>query len=301
MTEQQIQKFKVLNLDGPTRIDRAIRLQFPDFGRRKVQALVNAKKARVNGKVVWMCSWKVKNGDKIELLCEKPEEKVKTSQFKDHWIVRRDSDVIALNKPAGVLSHKTRVGGDDDILSLATEKFGHVVLFHRLDRDTSGVMIFTQNTQINRYLDVAFKAGTIEKEYVALIQSPNELQNVGVISTRMSNVPNRRDIMRVSPHGKAAETHYEVVGEAEGKMLVKLWPKTGRTHQLRVHMQYMHGAILGDRLYGFRKSAKRLMLHAHRITLPEADGYPERSYKAPLPEDFISQLPKALRKLAKNL
>lgn len=301
MKEQQIQKFTVKNLDVPTRLDRVIRSEFPEFGRKKVQSLINAKKAKVNNKLVWLCSWQVKNGDKVTLECAKPEEKKKTSEFNNDWIVRRDSDVIALNKPAGVLSHKTRAGGNDDILSLATEKFGPVFLFHRLDRDTSGIMIFTQNGPINRYLDTAFKEGTIEKEYIALIQSPNDLQNVGTISTRMSNIPNRRDIMRVSPHGKAAETHYEIIGEDEGKMLVKLWPKTGRTHQLRVHMQYMKGSILGDRLYGFRKSAKRLMLHAHRITLPEADGYPERSYQAKLPEDFLRELPTSLKKLAKNL
>lgn len=295
-------KFSAKGLERASRLDRVIRNQVPEFGRRAVQRLVTSKKVRVNGRLVWLCSWQVSNGDQIEIQAPKPKVEEKTASFDDSWLIEKQSDVIAVSKPAGLLSHKTRAQGSDDILGLAMARFGPVFLFHRLDRDTSGVMLLTMHGPINRYLDTAFKEGEIEKEYIACIPARNHLDPSGEIKTRMRNHPKRRDRMIVAPHGKPAHTNYEILAEEEDRQLIRLWPKTGRTHQLRVHMAHLYAPIFGDRIYGRgRKQCRRLLLHAFRITLPDADGFPERIFSAPIPEDFLVELPDELRQRAEEM
>lgn len=291
--------FTVRELDRPTRLDRVVRDNFPGWGRRAVQAHVNAGKASVNGKKVWMCSWQVDNGDRVEISKKPERENSRPKDFNDDWIIAGRDDVIAINKPAGILSHATRRTIKDDLLNLASVRFGPLYLFHRLDRDTSGVVIFTHPGPVNRYLDTAFKEGSIGKEYIALVKADTDYDSSGTIRARIGSHPKRRDMMTVIERGgRKAVTRYETLGEAEGKRLLLLRPETGRTHQLRVHMQYIGSPILGDRLYGGKGTATRLLLHARRIVLPDQDGFPERSFVADIPEDFLGEVPEELRALA---
>jgi len=301
--QQPTHTFTVKGLKQSTRLDRILREHFPTIGRRKSQNLINAKKVKVNQKVVWICSWQVNNGDSVTINGEIKLEADKPADFNEKWIIKKEKDLIAINKPTGILSHKTQTGGVNDILSMAMAHFGQVFLFHRLDRDTSGMMLFTYPGEINRYLDKAFKEATIKKEYLAVVTAPNNLEERGEVKTRMSTLPNRRDKMMVAERGgKAAHTEYEVIAEAEGKQLVRLWPLTGRTHQLRVHMAHMNAPIFGDRIYAPRYlKANRMLLHAHSITLPEEGGFKERKFVAPVPEDFMKTLPEALKKAIRKL
>jgi len=262
-----------------------------------VRSLINAGRVSVNGRAVWLCSWQVENGDAIEV-AGPPEEKVPPPDaFNDAWIISIEDDLIAVNKPAGLLSHDTHGAGAGNLLDLAVRRFGDLSLFHRLDRDASGVVILTRPGPINRFLDAAFKAGTVEKEYCAAVAAPNRLASEGSITARIGAHPRRRDMMSVvEKGGLRAVTRYRVTGESQGVQWVRLWPETGRTHQLRIHMAFMGAPILGDRLYGplrgpGRKGPAqgrcRLMLHACRIALPEMGGLPGRAYEAPLPEDFL--------------
>ncbi|MBV7339583.1 RluA family pseudouridine synthase [Chloroflexi bacterium TSY] len=278
------------------RLDRAIRSQFPEWGRRAVQALVNAGKVRVNDRKVWRCSWKVKSGDWVEVLAVPAEKEVALSAFDDEWIVARDGALIALNKPTGLLSEPTRWNQGINLRDLATERFGPIQLMHRLDRDTSGLILLVQKMdygrKLTKYLSTVFKTGALEKLYVAWVARPNRLAQSGCIQKRLDQHPKRRDMMAVvEKGGKYASTWYEVIKETKHAQLLHLWPKTGRTHQLRVHLAYMDAPILGDRLYGVNdRNAKvnvtRLMLHALKITLPAMDGFPDVSYHAPLPKEW---------------
>ncbi|HSN75387.1 MAG TPA: RNA pseudouridine synthase, partial [Anaerolineae bacterium] len=161
-------------------------------------------------------------------------------------------------------------------------------LFHRLDRDTSGVVLLTRGGPVNRYLDGAFKAGAVRKEYLATVTSPNRLAAEGMIAVRLKPHPSRRDMMVVAERGgQSAVTRYQIIGEDRGLQWVRLWPETGRTHQLRVHLASLDAPIVGDRLYNPAwQPAGRLLLHAWRITLPAVIGWPERVFTAPLPADF---------------
>lgn len=283
-------------LNQPVRIDRALRDQYPEWGRCSVQSLVNAGKVKVNGRKVWRCSWKVRTADVIEVMAPPAEKPTQPSTFDEKWIIQNDGTLLAINKPAGLLSESTNRGQRANLLALVQTKFGDATLFHRLDRDTSGVILFTlpsdRQRALNQYLDWAFKTRAIQKEYAALVHAPNKLLASGEIKTRIDSHTNRRDMMQaVSRGGKLALTEYETQIESYGVQHIQLWPKTGRTHQLRVHMQHMDAPIVGDRLYGQHKTDlkngyTRLMLHAHHITLPADGEFSQQTISASLPKEF---------------
>ena len=277
------------NLKKTSRLDRVLNDVLPDAGRKAVNRLIQDKQVKVNGKTVWLNSWKVKNGDTLTLLSV-PDNLPETVQsFDGSWIIADDGDVIALNKPAGLLSQKTKYGKQPDLLSMAESHFGKVTLFHRLDRDTSGVILLTRGGAINRYLDTAFKTKTITKQYVALVSAPNQLSESGTIQLRLDSQPGKSNRMQVVERGgKLAITDYRVEKTGKGQALVYLRPETGRTHQLRVHLAHYDAPILGDRIYSpDSEKYERLYLHAHQITLPASDNFPERTFTAPLPDGFL--------------
>lgn len=288
--------FTARNLPAPTRIDKVIRTQYPQWGRSAVQSVITAKKVSVNGRKVWLCSWKINNGDRIEIPNPPAEKEAPIQHFDDKWIIADEDNLIVFNKPSGLLAEPTRSTKSTSLLTLAKARFGPVTLRHRLDRDTSGVILATrqgpESKALNRYLDEAFKGGGITKSYVALIEANHNLALTDEIRTRLDTDPQRRDRMVVvAKGGKHAITRYQIEEAHNGRQLVRLWPQTGRTHQLRVHLQHLGAPILGDRLYGNKRvderhGVARLMLHAAEIELPQADGYEQRTFIAPLPEEF---------------
>ncbi|MEZ4866920.1 MAG: RluA family pseudouridine synthase [Caldilineaceae bacterium] len=278
----------VAELASATRLDRLLRDRFPEWGRQAVQRLITGKQVRVNGRVVWLASWQVQNGDRVEVLQPPPAKPKPPAHFDDGWLLAEESDLLVVNKPAGLLAEAPKWRDAVNLLDLAQARFGDLILFHRLDRDTSGVILLTRPGPINQYLDHAFKASLVQKEYRAVVATPNQLQAEGVIDARLATHPQRRDMMTVVTHGgQRAVTRYAIAEEASGRQLVDLWPETGRTHQLRVHLAYLGAPVLGDRLYGDAHSADRLLLHAYQLTLPALEGWPARSYTAPLPAAFV--------------
>lgn len=275
-------------LAKPTRLDRVLRDQFSHWGRQAVQRLITDGKVTVNGRTVWLASWEINNGDRVEISEPPPAKPAAPSHFDDAWLIDETPELIAVNKPAGLLSEPTRWGAGTNLLDLATAHFGPLVLFHRLDRDTSGVVLLTRPGPINRLLDQAFKSRTVEKEYLAVVHAPNRLAAAGVIDTRLAPDAKRRDKMRIVDRGgQRAVTRYAVEAKQAGRQLVRLWPETGRTHQLRVQLAHLGAPILGDRLYGSAPlSSHRLLLHAYRLTLPAADEFPGYTFIAPLPPSF---------------
>ncbi len=277
---------------SPQRLDRAVRLQFPDWGRQAVQKLITSQQVQVNGRAVWLASWEVKKGDRITV-SNPPEpapaatERSTFSHFEASWLIAETDEIIAVNKPAGLLSEPTRWGQGVNLRDLAIARFGELILFHRLDRDTSGVVLLTRPGGINKILDEAFKSHTVQKEYVAIVRKPNRLAESGTIDARLDTHPQRRDqVVVVERGGQRAVTRYMVEASAKGMQRVRLFPQTGRTHQLRVHLAHLGAPILGDRLYGDATSAPRLMLHAQEISVPVDRAGTQKTFVAPLPKEF---------------
>jgi RluA family pseudouridine synthase len=281
--------FVVAGLAAPARLDRVLQRHQPTWGRNAVRAVVEGGQVRVNSRTVWLRSWQVRNGDRIELLALPLAKPQPFDHFDDAWIIAAEADLAAVDKPAGLLSESPRWRQAANLLDLATQRFGAVHLFHRLDRDTSGVVLLTRAAATNQYLDAAFKQGAVQKEYLAVVAAPNQLQPVGVIRLPIGPHSTRRDMMAVvAKGGQRAVTRYQVVHAEPARQWLRLRPETGRTHQLRVHLAHLGAPILGDRLYhpDYRTVA-RLMLHATSITLPPSDGFPQRTFAAALPADFL--------------
>jgi RluA family pseudouridine synthase len=276
-------RFTVEGIAGETRLDKALKERYPRWGRQAVGRVINGRQVKVNGKLVWLASWKVRSGDQITVTNPPSDKPGGPDKFKESWIVAQEEDLIVVDKPAGLRSQTTRAGGTDNLLSLAQARFGKVSLFHRLDRDTSGLCLLTRPGPVNAYLDQAFKQRLVEKEYLAVVINLGELQDQGVIAASLAPHKKRRDMMQVIPQGAkgidrlSAETRYRVEGQVGKGFLVRLWPVTGRTHQLRVHLAHQGAPIYGDRLYGGGE-AGRLMLHAVKLVLPEIGEFPQREY-----------------------
>ena len=285
----------IRDLVQPARLDRFLRAAYPQAGRQAIDRLIGGGQVMVNGRTVRLNSWLVRSGDQVQVLVEPAAKPEQPACFDDGWIISQDDDLLAVAKPAGLLSEPARAPGTANLLDLAAARFGSLTLFHRLDRDTSGVVLLTRGGAINRYLDAAFKTNAILKEYLAVVARPNRLAGQGIIDARLGPRPGRRDMVAVATRGgQRAVTRYEIIAEQSGLQWVRLWPETGRTHQLRVHLASLDAPILGDRLYNPAWPAQgRLMLHALRITLPARDGWPERSFIAPGPADFLAPPAKA--------
>ena len=229
---------------------------------------------KVDGVVAKKPNQKFVKGVKIELSVPK---ELKNTDLKPE-VIYEDSDVIVLDKPAGLLS----MAKGEYCPEVTLENYG--LLVHRLDRDTSGVVILAKNPEVQSFLRRQFQDRTTHKTYYAVITGRPKLEKAKI------DLPIARDLkrpttFRVDANGKPSETDYEVIKTDDKHSLVELKPKTGRTHQLRVHMKYLGHPIVGDVVYGDEK-ADRLFLHAGKleITLP---GGKRTTFEAKTPKEFM--------------
>jgi 23S rRNA pseudouridine1911/1915/1917 synthase len=274
-------------LRDPARLDQVLRRRFPEWGRQAVQRLIGARGVQVNGKAVWLASWQVHNGDRIEIEEAPAAKPAPLSTWDPHWLLVSDEHMVVVDKPAGLLAEKPPHRDAPNLHALAEAQFGPLVLVHRLDRDTSGVLVLARTALANRVLSAAFRDHTMEKEYVAVVAAPNRLEAEGLINARLAPDPQHRERMIVvAKGGQGAVTRYMVTASQPDRQLVRLWPQTGRTHQIRVHLASMQAPILGDRLYGDMQAAPRLLLHGRRLLLPPLEWGGERVLVASLPPEF---------------
>ena len=205
-----------------------------------------------------------------------------------------DADLIVFDKPSGLAVHRgTRTTDDlDSVLAKLVDAEGERPrLVHRLDKDTSGLLVAAKHGRLAEMLGRAFATRTVEKTYLAVVEGVPSPPR-GRIATPLKKVATAKGGRMVAaapddPEGLAAATTWEVIEPApDGRSsLVALHPETGRQHQLRIHAALLGHPILGDRLYGTAATAPRLMLHAHRLVLPDGRGA-TRSFVAPLPPGF---------------
>ena len=211
-------------------------------------------------------------------------------------ILYEDDDVIVINKPAGILTHAKGVASDE--FSVAEFVRPHTTdgvdtnrpgIVHRLDRATSGVIIAAKNTPAKRWLQDQFSKRNVKKTYLALVEG--HLKNhEAILDLPIERNPKKPQTFRVGANGKLAKTSYIVETRYKDYDLVKLSPHTGRTHQLRVHMQYLDHPIVGDDVYGAaHKKLGRMFLHAYslELTLPSKE---RKIFTAPLPKELQNYL-----------
>jgi len=272
------------------RLDSELATKYPETSRSTWQKYIKQGYVLINGEPAVKAKQEIRDSDDISVSI--PE----ATDFSESElpILYIDDNVIVVNKPIGVLTHSKGVLNDE--FSVA-DFFGRYCeyhadtnrpgIVHRLDRDTSGVIIGARNQSTADLLQEQFAQRKTNKTYYAIVKGvPKE--PVAIIDLPIARNPSKPSTFKVDSKGKSAQTSYEVLAVANGLSLVKLQPKTGRTHQLRVHMAYINTPILGDRVYG--KAADRLYLHAKslEITIPISD---RKTFDAPLPAAFLDHFP----------
>ncbi len=298
------QTFKVTEEDGIVRVDKHLANLFPEYSRSALAKLFTLKLIKLDGQPI-QPGHKLRPGTEVEYdlgpLQEKPE-------VIDLPIIYEDSDVVVVNKPSGIISHaRGKFWQEASVASfirhhvtknLPTQKTADTIfttdesdsgqairagIVHRLDRATSGVMICAKNSQTLSFLQKQFSAREVEKTYIAVVKGAPKLDSAIIDAPIARNTKDPKRFM-VSATGKSSQTKYSIIDQTNGCTTLQLTPRTGRTHQLRVHLQYINLPIVGDDLYG-GEAYERLLLHAHQLTITLPDGN-KRTFTAPIPELF---------------
>jgi 23S rRNA pseudouridine1911/1915/1917 synthase len=284
---------RIDQLPEDPRLDKVIPILAPEFSRSQARKLIEDGSVYVNKKRCRMNSKNLNSGDTIRILVrEKPLEELK--ELDPARILFENKDWIVVNKPPHLPTHET-IDNSRFHLALAIQELLakrekkkaseiYLGIHHRLDRDTSGVILFTKRKEANAAVAQAFQNREVQKTYLAICGGT--LSQPKTITSFLGTHPrNKRLVSSVKRDGKFAETEVRSLDTKilQGKpiSLIEAKPKTGRTHQIRVHLSENRLPILGDLAYGIKnEKAKRVMLHAWRL---EILG---KTFTAPLPEDF---------------
>jgi RluA family pseudouridine synthase len=216
------------------------------------------------------------------------------------WILWQDPDLMIINKPSGLLCIQD--GYDEsipNIRQLISEHFGPIWMVHRLDKETSGVLIIAKNANAHRNLNKQFELRAIKKEYHAIIASNPEWRKKTVDIPLLVNGDRKHRTVRHNEKGKPAITEFQVLSTNNGYALIASFPKSGYRHQIRSHLRELHLAILQDKLYTPRdlisdestpKNINRLALHAYRISFLHPSTGKIVQFHAPYPADFFNAI-----------
>jgi len=279
------------------RLDVYLRAKLPDLSRERIKSLIEEGFILVEGKSV-KPSYKLKGGEQV--LVRIPVEKEYSLQPKEvpFEILYEDEDLAVIYKPAGIVVHPAPGHLDDTLvhgLLLKLRSLSGVGgelrpgIVHRLDKDTSGVMLVAKNDFAHKKLTQDFKERRVEKEYLAILYG-KLTQKEGTLDFPIGRHPVQRKKMAVVKEGRQALTKYQVLKLFKKASLVLAKPLTGRTHQLRVHFSHIGHPILGDPIYGGLKPdiprPERLMLHAYRISFEHPRTGAHLTFAKDPPEDF---------------
>lgn len=279
------------------RIDKYLSDLFEEIPREKVKDFIKDEKIKINNKKI-KPSYKLVLEDEIEIsdkLFEKEKIEAEKMNLKiiyeneDFAIIDKDENVIV--HPAGSIVSGTLVNGLLDYFGY--DNLSHIGgddrpgIVHRLDKDTTGLMVIAKNNSSYKYLKNLFETRKIDKEYLAICNGIFQKKS-GTIQTFMDRDPNNRRKMAVRNSGRDAISKYEVISENNGYSLVKIKILTGRTHQIRVHMTYINHPLLGDPVYGNVKHKFNLdhqLLHCHKLGFTDKNGI-YKEFCADCHEDF---------------
>ncbi len=291
---------------GKQRLDVFLAEAMDDLTRSYIQKLIEAEQVAVNGAPA-KAHYKLKAGDRVDLAVPDPEPLEVQPEAIPLNIVHEDDCLIVVDKPPGMVVHPApgHAGGTlvnallyhcKDLAGIGGVERPGIV--HRLDKDTSGLIVAAKTEACMQSLTLQFKERDIQKVYLALAKGTFAPQT-GVIEAPIGRHKTHRKKMSTrAPIGREATTRYEVIRQCDGFAYVRLVPKTGRTHQLRVHLASLGHPILGDRLYGGTlgpglPQMPRQALHAHRLELTHPATGNLLQLESPLPSDMRAALPDA--------
>jgi 23S rRNA pseudouridine1911/1915/1917 synthase len=273
--------------------------QIRTLSRAQIQRLIHEGRILIGGHTA-RDDRPIHSGDKIELDLPPPQATALKPQPFALDILHEDADILIVNKPPGLLMHPATGHPDKTLANALIQRFPDLIinneirpgLVHRLDRDTSGVLVVAKNARALTILARQFKRRTITKEYLALVLGRPDPPE-GSIDNPIGPDPGNSHRMSVDPPtgGKSALTHYVILKTRGDQSLLRVIPETGRRHQIRVHLAYRGHPVVGDRDYGEVAekdlSPARQMLHAYRIRFRHPGTNVMCEFTAPLPADFL--------------
>ncbi len=302
------QSFQIEKPQSGSRLDHVLQKILPDYSRSRIQQWIQQGFICVNQQ---QCKprQKVYSGDLVDI--DVPEQTVISDQPQaiEFDILHEDEDIFVINKPAGLVVHPAAGNWDGTLVNglLARDprlqQLPRAGIVHRLDKDTTGVMVVARNLTAHNWLVEQMQARQVKREYVAIARG---VVTAGRrVETEMGRHPQNRKKMAVVAAGKTAITHFQVARKFARHSLLRLQLETGRTHQIRVHMAHLLYPLLGDSLYGGRtrlsagvdealleiiRDFRRQALHAERLGFEHPATHELVSYEAPLPADFAALL-----------
>ncbi len=271
------------------------------LSRRRARTLAEAGLVWRNGQPVRVLSRPLRTGDVIDVLRPHTELGVSpTPELPPVTILHQDRWIVAVDKPAGVLSQPSERQSPGELscdqrllvnLALAEGRRPELHLVHRLDRLTSGVLLFSRHHQAAAALQAAWQDGTVVRIYLAVIEGEPPFEET-VIDAPIARDPGHTWRFTVAPRGRRATTRVRIIARHTGRALAACSLVTGRTHQVRLHLAHVGFPVLGDTLYGARPGrAPRPLLHAHRLRLPHPRTGEPLTLTAPLPADLLAAFP----------
>lgn len=313
-----------IKLDGGMRLDHYLHMYFQDFSRSELQEAIKGGHITVNGKPS-KASYKVRNDDRLRVELPEPINDVIVPEDIPLEVLYEDECLAVINKPADMVVHPARGNWSGTLANALAFRFGDQLsrsngtfrpgIVHRLDRDTSGAILIAKDEVTHRDLGTQFETRKVFKEYIALTAGELE-RDSDYVEAPIKHHPRVREQMTVTtaddPDGKHAFSYYEVAERFRGHTLVKVQPRTGRTHQIRVHLAYVKCPVLADKLYGGRDRfllsdvvsglsregdevlLGRQALHAYRIRVQHPKRGTWLEVEAPFPPDMRRTL-EALR------
>ena len=288
------------------RLDKAVAILDEDLSRAMIQKLLEQEKISVNGRIQ-KASYKTKIGDIIEVQEVIPKEIELKAQDIPIEVIYEDSDIIVVNKPKGMVVHPANGNPDgtlvNAVMNICKDSLSGIGgeirpgIVHRLDKDTSGLLIVAKNDKAHINLSEQIKNREIVKKYIALVRGIIK-ENTATIDMPISRSDKDRKKMAVKKEGKNAVTHFDVIKRYSGYTLLDVKIDTGRTHQIRVHLSEIGYPIVGDFVYSNGKNPFGVvgqMLHAKSLEFKHPITGKNMKLEAPIPkyfEDILNKLDK---------
>jgi 23S rRNA pseudouridine1911/1915/1917 synthase len=290
----------IADCDGE-RLDRFVARALPELTRSRARRLIDEGFVTVDGRLPAKAGVALASGQRVRVTIPPPEPATLEPEAVPLRVVYEDDDLLVVDKPPGMAVHPAPGHSSGTLVhavlahcpSLSTVGGeGRPGIVHRLDKDTSGLIIVAKNDAAHLSLARQLKERRVEKTYIALVEGRLN-QRDGVIDAPIGRHPARRKKMAVVEGGREARTRYRVVREIAGRSLVEVRPETGRTHQIRVHLAAIGHPVVGDPVYGRGRPVgplRRQFLHAARLAFLHPRTGERLELEAPLPDDLAQAL-----------
>lgn len=307
----EVREFSIELEEAGKRLDSFLSEKIEGYSRTYMQKLIDGGQCKVNGKNA-KSNLKLHEGDQVEAVIPDPVPLEIEPEKIELDIVYEDNDIIIINKPQGMVVHPAHGNYSGTVVNALLSHCGSLSDFnsltgingvmrpgivHRIDKDTSGIIVIAKTNEAHLSLSKQLKEHTITRKYIALLEG--KLKNdSGRVETLIGRNPkDRKQMAVVSINGKKAATNYRVLERFENYTLIEAVLETGRTHQIRVHMTYLGHPVVGDTVYGYKKQrfeTNGQLLHARVLGFihPSKKEYVE--FEAPLP-DYFEKILRVLR------